>query len=273
LYFIKLIVVGALIGVANIIPGVSGGTMAVVFNVYDRIIFAVNGFFRFSKFREWKENVLFLLPIGVGGVTGIFLFSRAIRYLLATFPMQTNFFFMGLVLGTFPLLINKAAEEKLRVLNFIGLILAFLLAAGMGMMSEPTESSTIIQTVTVTSGIRIFIGGFVAAAVMILPGVSGSLALMMMGLYSSVLEAIIAMNLPFLAIMALGVLLGLLTMTKILEILLKKKPQTVYFSILGLVAGSLFALYPGFALSLGGIGAIVALLAGTAVAIGFSRIA
>lgn len=264
---IKNIIVGALIGVANIIPGVSGGTMAVIFDVYDKLIFAVTGFFK-----DWKKHIAFLLQICIGGAAGILLFSRVIKFLLAHYPMQTNYFFMGLIIGTFPLLIQKAGEKRIKKFNFIWMLLAFGAAFGMSKMGDPQNVDAMIQTLTFSNGIKFFFGGFIAAAVMILPGVSGSLALMIMGLYSSVIDAIITMNLPLLIVLALGVGLGTLSMAKLLEVLLKKYPQSVYFAILGLVAGSIFAVYPGFAFSSQGIVSCIALLLGGMIAFFFGRI-
>ena len=94
---------GIVIGVSNVIPGVSGGTMAVVMGIYDKIIYSVNNFFK-----DIKKNILFLGSLGIGAVVGILLFTNLIDYLLKSYNEQTNFFFIGLILGTAPLLFKKA---------------------------------------------------------------------------------------------------------------------------------------------------------------------
>ena len=96
---IKLFAIGIILGVANVIPGVSGGTMAVVFGIYNRIIDLIS--FNIKKIiSQWK----FILPLGAGLVTGVLLFSKIITYLFNNFPIQTNWFFIGIILGSIPML-------------------------------------------------------------------------------------------------------------------------------------------------------------------------
>ena len=85
---------GMAVGVANIIPGVSGGTMAVILHMYDELIESISTFFK-----DWKKNLLYLIPIGLGAVVGIVAFSKIVKYLLGNYPMATNFFFIGLIIG------------------------------------------------------------------------------------------------------------------------------------------------------------------------------
>ena len=100
---------GAVIGVANVIPGVSGGTMAVVMNVYDKLIGAVSRFRR-----DWKKNLLILIPIVLGAGIGILAFSSLIKYLLSQYPMAVNFFFMGLIVGSVPMIFRRATSGKFK---------------------------------------------------------------------------------------------------------------------------------------------------------------
>ena len=112
---------GIVIGVSNVIPGVSGGTMAVVMGIYDKIIYSVNNFFK-----DIKKNILFLGSLGIGAVVGILLFTNLIDYLLKSYNEQTNFFFIGLILGTAPLLFKKVTETKVSAGNWIGLVIGFI---------------------------------------------------------------------------------------------------------------------------------------------------
>ena len=105
--FLTRMVQGLVVGVANIIPGVSGGTMAVVMGIYDKLISAVS-----DLKKDFKKSVLYLLPIGLGAVLGIVLFSHLIKYLLGSYSMPTNFFFLGLILGSIPMIYRRASREK-----------------------------------------------------------------------------------------------------------------------------------------------------------------
>lgn len=271
---VKDLLKGMIIGGANVIPGVSGGTMAVVFGIYDKIIKSVTNFFK-----DFKKNAIFLGTLGVGAGLGIILFSLVLAGsesigfagLLNMYPEQTKFFFIGLIAGSIPIVYKQAAKEKGSPLNYILVVLAFMLVAAMGLMAEPTSAGKAIEALNMQNAIMLILAGFIAAATMILPGVSGSLVLLLMGLYDPIVKAVSDFNIPVLAMVAIGVLLGFLTMTKLIEALFNKYPQTAYFTILGLVAGSLVAIFPGFTFGLAGIISIVMALLGFAISFGMGK--
>ncbi|MGL4450240.1 MAG: DUF368 domain-containing protein [Sarcina sp.] len=245
--FVINILKGMVIGISNIIPGVSGGTMAVVLGIYDKLISTINNFFK-----DVKKNVIFLGAIGIGAILGIILFSKLLTYLLDPvngYMEATHFFFIGLIIGSLPIIYKKATEQKVEKKNYIFLIVAFIIVFGMSLMGDAESSAAVIRDFSFGAAIKLCIAGFVAAAAMILPGVSGSFILLLMGIYSTVVTAVSEMNIMLLIPVAIGVILGILTMTKLIEALFKRYPQTAYFTILGLILGSIIAIYPG---SLGG---------------------
>ena len=254
--FIKNILKGMVIGISNIIPGVSGGTMAVILGIYDKLIATINNFFK-----DIKKNIVFLGTIGIGAVLGILLFSKLLTYLLDPingYMEATHFFFIGLIVGSLPIIYKKAIEEKVNKKNYIFLITAFVIVFAMSLMGDAESNTAVIRTLSFGIAIKLCIAGFVAAAAMILPGVSGSFILLLMGIYSTVVTAVSEMNIILLIPVGIGVILGVLTMTKLIEALFKKYPQTAYFTILGLIIGSIIAIYPG---SMGG-NIIISILSG-----------
>lgn len=255
------IIKGMVIGVSNIIPGVSGGTMAVVFGIYDKLISSITNFFK-----DWKKNFAFLFQIALGAGLGIILFSKLLTYLLDIYPQQTNFFFIGLILGSVPILFKKATEKKVQPVNIIWLVVTFVLLVWMALSGEAEGSSTILTTLNLKSFISLALAGFVAAATMILPGVSGSFVLLLLGLYDTMLAAVSNFNIPLLFAGGIGALLGLVTMTKVIEAIFNKFPQTAYMAILGLILGSVFAIFPGFTFGVSGIVSIIACVIGFLVA-------
>lgn len=259
---VKNFFVGIAVGVANVIPGVSGGTMAVVFGVYDRIISSVINFFK-----DIKKNIIFLGSLGIGAVAGILIFANLIKWCLNNFHQQTNFFFMGLIVGTIPLIYKKSTQTKVNKLNILWCVIAFLIAFIMAWGGKPeVAGSNIITTLSAVNIVKMFFGGFIAAAAMILPGISGSFILLMLGLYDSVIIAVTDFNIPILIVLAIGILIGFLSMTKIIDILFKKFPQTAYFIILGLIIGSIYAIFPGITFSIGMIISIIVFVVGFIVA-------
>ncbi len=252
---------GMVIGISNVIPGVSGGTMAVVMGIYDKIIYSVNNFFK-----DIKKNILFLGTLGIGAVLGILFFTNVIDYLLKNFNEQTNFFFIGLILGTVPLIYKKATVTKIKAGNLTGLIIGFAIVAGLGILEKINPNASFLSTIFKANTIGFFVAGFIAAATMILPGISGSFVLLLIGLYEPIIEIIKNFDLISIAIVGVGVLAGFLLMTKLIEKIFNKYPQTAYCIILGLVMGSVFVIYPGFTLGVMGLVSIIALIVGFIIA-------
>ena len=266
--FIWNMIYGAIIGVANIIPGVSGGTMAVVLNIYDELIGAVS-----NLRKQFKKNMMFLIPIAIGAGIGIILFSKLIGFLLEAYPMPVNFFFMGLIIGSVPMIYKRATVKKFNGVALIPFVITFAIMFGMSLIGEGEETANaIITTITLGSAIKLIVCGAIAAACMILPGVSGSLILVVLGVYTSVLNAISTFNIPVLMCVAIGVLIGLLGGAKLIDICLKKNEQLTFFAIVGLVVGSIFPVLKesGFAFSGQFIVAIITLIIGAAISLLFA---
>ncbi len=276
--FILYAVYGCIIGVANIIPGVSGGTMAVILNVYDKLIDSVIGIKK-----HVKESLTFLIPVIIGGGLGIFGFAKLLKYLIANFPMPTFFFFIGLILGTVPMIFKKVLTSKDGIKKFnIYTVIPFIVFLGIMIalsFFDPQNSSAAQMQINFVSWIYLFFGSALAAMCMIIPGVSGSMILMILGLYSTVLGAIadIFKNFSGSAMIllpaGLGIILGLLGGAKLIDICLKKFPQMTFAGILGLMLGSLLSIYKNsnFRFDTQGIIAIIALLAGFSVAFVFGN--
>lgn len=259
--YIINILKGVVIGVSNVIPGVSGGTMAVVMGIYDKIISSVNGFFK-----DIKKNIMFLGTLAIGAVAGILLFTNLIDYLLKNFNEQTNFFFIGLILGTGPLLFKKATEKKVKAGNWFALVIGFVIVAGLGVLEKVNPDAAFLSTIFKPNTLGFFVAGFIAAATMILPGISGSFMLLLIGLYEPIIEIVKNFDIINMGVVGVGVILGFLSMTKIIEKLFDKYPQTAYCIIFGLVVGSIFVIFPGITIGLMGIISILCCLAGFGVA-------
>lgn len=267
--FVRNLICGLVIGVANIIPGVSGGTMAVLLGMYDQLIESVS-----SWRRHFMDSLRLLLPVALGAGSGILLFSRMIKYLLSYFPMATNFFFLGLVFGGIPVIYKRAAAGRFRPLNLLPFAAALCVMIAVPLLSAQSGASGLITALTPVVFIRLTLCGALAAACMILPGVSGSMVMMILGIYTSVLTAISDFNIPLLIPVGIGVLAGLLGGAKVIHLCLKRFPQSTYWAILGLIAGSVLpvARSAGFTPSLEGVFALVTLAAGAAVSLLMARL-
>lgn len=255
--FLMDIIKGTLIGIANIIPGVSGGTMAVSLGIYDKLISAVSGLGR-----DWKKSLGTLLPIILGCGIGIAGFTYAVEYLLSRHTFVTSMAFVGLILGGIPVLVSSLQRELARRTSKIGLsgVLAFAaffsVAVFLPMMNADDE---VLRTFSVTpwTMASLFLVGIVASATMVVPGVSGSLVMMILGYYYGVINTIksfldalkafdmagllhgFGLLMPFGA----GVLLGIFLIAKLITFLFERFGIQTYCAILGLIAASPFAIF------------------------------
>lgn len=231
----KNIINGIFIGVSNVIPGVSGGTVAVILGIYETLINSVK-----NIRHDFKKNIMYLIQIGIGAVIGILLFSSMISTLLDRYTIAVNYFFVGLVIGSISLLFSKFKDKKVSLNKISGFILGigfvFMVSTIGNMMS--VDSAESIKT-GLSAYLTLGFAGFIAAFTMLLPGVSGSLTLVMLGMYDDFVNAVSTFNIPVLFVCGIGVLIGILVTVKLISYLLKKYNDITYAAILGLVAGSI----------------------------------
>lgn len=260
--FIKDIFRGVAIGIANIIPGVSGGTMMVSMGIYNEVISAVTG-----VFRHLKQSIKVLLPYAIGMALGIVGLSFLIGYLFAEYPFQTAMLFVGLILGGLPLIWPKVAGKRPSVMECLLFVAFFALIIWMQFWD--TGASRVLKSGIGMSLILFLIGG-IAAATMVIPGVSGSMILMSLGYYTPIIQQInncirsllgldeegVLLGLGILIPFGLGVLIGIFLIAKLVEFLLAKHEREAYFAILGLVASSPIAVLAGMPIGVLGIGTI-----------------
>ena len=280
------ILAGILFGLANVIPGVSGGTMAVVFGVYERLIGILSDPIKGIK-KEWK----FLIVFGLGAGIGILAFGKLMNWVLERYPAQAAMFFIGVILGSLPMLFRNAfmpggkgakvqinAPTVIAFLIGLGIMIPMILAGNTGEAKAAAKASAALGSVNVGQVLLMLVYGAVASATMIIPGISGSFVMLLLGVYGKIIAAVAALTssqigsaitllLPF----GIGVVLGLVFCSKLIKYLLKNHPAVTYAAILGFVIGSIGCVFPGFkSLDLAG---IIAMIAGIIVLWGCDRLA
>lgn len=233
---------GILMGISDLIPGVSGGTIAFILGIYDRLLESISGFFS----RDWKKYLGFLVPLGIGVVITLLLFSRVIEYLLEHHYEATQFFFMGLIIGVIPYIMKQAEVKK----NFTARHVVILLVIGTALAITafiPTEENLApITSLTVPVFFLLFFSGWLASMAMLLPGISGSFILLLLGVYSTAINALSTLNIPVAMAIGAGVIIGFIVSSKAIQYLLEHFTYVTYAAIIGLILGSLFVVFPGF---------------------------
>ena len=240
---------GICIGIANIIPGFSGGTMAVILNIYERFINGISNLFS-HPLKTLKDIWAILLGIAVGVVISI----SAITKLLSLFPIPTVLFFVGLIIGSIP---NLSFEYRhhggIKIVDLIPFIVSFAIIIILPLINS---TPSIVSDVDFLIILIMFLMGIICSAAMIIPGVSGSLVLMAFGYYLFILEELgflldhfiafdlsnISNSIIIIASFGIGAIIGLVFVSKLLSMLFKKYPRIIYATILGLLIASPFAI-------------------------------
>ena len=228
---------GIFIGAGAIVPGVSSGVLCVIFGIYEKLLDSVLNFFK-----DIKNNIKFLFPIALGGVIGVLAFSNIMNYALYEFPIQTNSIFIGLIIGTIPSLVKEVNEkEQFELRNVIYL----LIALGIGIITVILENTISIGTyLGEINYLYLIICGMIMSIGIIVPGVSSTIILMLLGVYSVYLQSIANIYLPVLIPMGIGLVLGSIIVMKITKKLLEKYYAQTFYSIIGFTIGSIFVLLP-----------------------------
>ncbi len=234
---------GFIMGTSDIVPGISGGTMALILDIYEKLIYAIGGLFdkknlwllskrRFKILSEVIEYK-FLLSLGFGILLAVFTLSHPIGWLLKYKPTFLWAFFFGLVFASIFFLRRKITEWPLKVwgIFLIGMAFAYVL-------------SGLIPTATPANYLYFFLAGAIAISAMILPGISGSFLLVVIGKYEQVLNAVRDFNFAILGIFLLGIIFGLIVFIRVLSWLLKNYYQITFAFLVGLMVGSLRKVWP-----------------------------
>lgn len=246
--FFDLLWRGFVVGLSFTIPGCSGGTFAVYVGVYDRLLHAIG-----SIFREFRKSLRFLIPFGIGLALGILLFSWLMGLLLRLNSFVTISAFVGLTLGGIPNLSRNVKGKKWGasgILAFVfafGIVLAMVVFQVIGGAAETDFFSLNFGTL-----LLLFSLGFIAAITMIIPGVSGSGLLLILGFYTAIVTNVVGnlldpsslgYNLGVLIPFALGAATGVIVVSKLLETVLRKWPVPSYLAIIGFIAASAATLF------------------------------
>ena len=242
---ILLILKGMIIGLANVIPGVSGGTLMITLGIYEQVIDTISHFFT-----NFKKNLKFIIPLGIGVILSLLLFSKIIGLSLEKFPFATTLFFLGLIIGGMPLIIKnmKKNKDSKKISNYIIAFLAFAFIILFAFLKTGNEVN--LNNLSPIGYLILFLVGILASATMVIPGISGSFVLMLLGYYKPIIDTVrsltdfskLSHNILILGSFGIGVLIGIVLVSKLIEMLLKKYETKTYYAVFGFVVASLIAI-------------------------------
>lgn len=241
--FIETFVKGIIIGLSNLIPGISAGTIAITLGMYEKIINSVS-----NLKKEFKSNAIFLMLIVVGMILGLLGFSNVISYGMNNFPLATKLLFLGLIFGGLPIL-YKEIKNNYETKYITSLVISMLLVVGLSLLSGKGTLAN-LSDLNILALLKLLLVGMVAAVTMVVPGISGSLMLVLLGYFEPIVNTlkslshgkdIINNSLPLIPF-GIGVLVGVVLAVKLIKYLLNNFKVTTYFAIVGFVLGSIITI-------------------------------
>ena len=238
-HFIILAIKGMAMGAADLIPGISGGTVALITGIYENLIKSLNKIISSKeKFTNLphilkSSEFIFLLNLFLGIICGILAFSRLIEFLFSNYEILTWSFISGLIISAIILLIHGIKSWNINNILFIflGIIL------GQIIVSVPNLDTT--HNIPI-----IFLSGFFAISAMLLPGISGSYILVLLGQYTYIISSLNNFNITVISTFIIGAILGLIVFTKIISVIMNRWNKNTIILMLGLIIGSLTKLWP-----------------------------
>lgn len=231
---------GMIMGIIELVPGISSGTFAVLLGIYERLIAAISGI----TTRQWKKHILFLIPLVIGMGISIFSFSHLMDWLLENHAKPTFYFFMGLILGILPFLFRTSkARTTFKFRHIVLLIVGILLVNQLQII--PSDETIIVER-NFTIYMLLFFSGIIGSAMMLLPGISGSFVLVVLGVYHTIISAIKELEILVIFVVGSGIALGVLVMSKIIDYFFARFRSETFAFVIGLVIGSVFVIFPGW---------------------------
>ncbi|NLW59798.1 MAG: DUF368 domain-containing protein [Firmicutes bacterium] len=236
--FMKKIMVGLVLGVAWIMPGLSAGVITAATGLYEPIVHALANFPK-----EYQKSIRLLFPLGLGTGIGLLLFSRALQELLVIAECSVLYLFLGLVAGSIPALFKEANQSGFRKPFFGVALFTFGLVVATGYLL-PGLSRT--GGGTELNGLASFLSGAILAFGSIVPGISSSLILMYLGFYDQLLAALTGLKLRILALAGAGFVVIALLMLKLVDYVFRKYRSFAYYGVVGVLFGFMVLTFPGF---------------------------
>ena len=235
---------GTAIGAAGIIPGFSGGSVAVILGIYEKLVSAITGIFK-----SFKKSILTLLPILAGMGIGMVALLFPIEASLAAFPLPTVSLFVGLAIGGLPNITDRV-RGRISIQNALAFLLPFAIVFVMVFL--PISEEVDLSSINFGGYILLFLVGILASSAMVIPGISGSMLLLIIGYYNPIVGLItnkilkgedVLASLGALLTFGIGIAAGFILISAIMKILLEKCNRGTYFAIIGFIIGSIPAIY------------------------------
>ncbi len=238
--FFKNLIFGFFIGTGAILPGISSGVLCVILGIYEKLLNSILQFFS-----DIKQNLKFLVPIFLGAFCGMVLFGNVLMFLFNTYPLQIQSIFIGLILGSIPHLLNQVNDRCSTKTSFLDIVF-IIFSSLVGIFLVIAENFLGDFNINY-SNLYLVLSGFLMSVGVVVPGISSTIILMLLGVYDVYLASVSLLNFQVLIPMGIGLILGSLIFMRLIKFLLNRYYSKTFYSIIGFTIGSIFVLAPSIA--------------------------
>ena len=260
--FLYRVLCGFCLGISVFAPGISGSIMAIIMGIYDKLLDITS-----NPFKNFKNNFRFLLPLGIGALISLVLFILVFSYLFETYEKAVFMLFIGLIIGNLPMVYKDARKSKFKWYYILGTVAAFAVALIVGIMSEGTGAAQVARE---NIGlVRIALSGVLAGFASLVPGMSVSMILIVMGVYDYLIAAAKSLDVVTIAVVGVAFVLSMIASSKLIKFVFSKFSGMAHFMVLGFLIGSVSGIF--FTLPRGGsnLAGIIMLVIGLAISLLF----
>ncbi len=233
--FLYSVLCGFCLGISVFAPGISGSIMAIIMGIYDKLLDISS-----NPFKNFKKNFMFLLPLGIGAVISLVLFILVFSYLFETYEKAVFMLFIGLIVGNLPMVYKEARKSQFKWYYILGTVAAFAIALVVGMMSEGIGETQVLEN---TNLMYIALSGVLAGFASLIPGMSVSMILIVMGVYDYLIAAAKALDIVTIAVVGIAFLLSMIVSSKLIKFIFAKFSGMAHFMVMGFLTGSVGGIF------------------------------
>ena len=260
--FLYRILCGFCLGISVFAPGISGSIMAIIMGIYDKLIEIMA-----NPFKNLKQNIKFLFPMGIGAVISLVLFVLVFSYLFETYEKAVYMLFIGLIAGNLPMIYKEARKSEFKWYYLVGSVIAVAVAFVIGVMSESAGSTQGI--IAGDNFIYLAICGAVAGFASLVPGMSISMILIVMGVYDKLIESAKSFDIVVIAVVGIAFVVAMVLSSRLIKFIFEKFSGLAHFMVLGFLVGSIGGIFCSLPSDGSNVAGVIMLVIGLAVSLLF----
>lgn len=234
--FLYRILCGFCLGISIFAPGISGSIMAIIMGIYDKLLDIVS-----NPFKNFKDNVKYLIPMGIGAFISLILFILAFDYLFETYEKATYMLFIGLIVGNLPVVYKEARKSAFKWYYVLGTVATFAVALAVGILSAGAEQGQ--EMLNNTNLLYLGFSGFLAGLTSLVPGMSVSMILIVLGVYDYLIAAAKSLDVVVIAVVGIAFVLAMVATSKLIKFVFAKFGGLAHFMVLGFLVGSVSGIF------------------------------